>query len=106
MIPDDPVESPESLRRRAHELRECARRARAVAESLGPCLDQAVSIATAKDAWQGWYAQETTGRLSERQRGLRGMASALMSDAGAWLTEADKLERQADQVAKTAKAGK
>ncbi|ETK32707.1 hypothetical protein Mco01_15510 [Microbispora corallina] len=94
------------MRRRAHELRECARRARSIAEGLGPCLDQAVSLATAKDAWQGWYAHEITGRLTDRQRGLRGMATQLVNDAGSWIAEADRLEQAADKAGKEAKAGR
>jgi hypothetical protein len=103
MIPTDPEESPESLRRRAHELRECARRARTIAETLGPFLDQAVAAATEKDAWQGRYARETTSRLQDHKRHLSGMANRLVMDAGAWIREAESLERQADTAQKAAK---
>jgi hypothetical protein len=103
MIPQDPDESPESLRRRAQELRECARRARMIAETLGPFLDQAVTTATTKDVWQGWYARETTQRLKDRKRELNGMANQLVSDAAAWVREAEGLERQAEKAQKAAK---
>jgi len=74
-----------------------------MAETLGPFLDQAVAAATEKDAWQGWYARETTSRLQDHKRHLNGMADRLVLDAGAWIREAESLERQADAAKKAAK---
>lgn len=101
--PDGSAETPEQLKRRAADLRECARTARKVAGSLGPYLDGAVTSA-APTIWTGPYATSTTGMLGARKSTLHQMASDLMRDAGRWDNEANTLDDRATK-AKAQKTG-
>jgi hypothetical protein len=87
------------LQRRADGLRDCARRARWIAQTLGPYLDSEVERAEQRDPaiWQGPYADSTTATLSERKRTLNDMAEALVADADRWAAEATALEERARQ---------
>ncbi|GGL73531.1 hypothetical protein GCM10010129_16440 [Streptomyces fumigatiscleroticus] len=94
------------LKKRAKQLRDCAREARTLAHRLGPYLDGAVKKAAPrtsasgddKDAiWQGPFADECTSKLKQRQRTLNDMGTALLADATRWETQADELERQAKE---------
>lgn len=98
---------------RAAKLRECAKDARAIARSLGPYLDDAVSKAApraggAQDGgqaiWLGPYADQCTGTLKQRQAKLSSMASALMADATRWEGQAGRLEGDAKAARTQAKA--
>jgi hypothetical protein len=100
------------LNRRAQNLREAARQARAIAKTLGPYLDDAVRKATPRAddfvvgtggdtaIWQGPYADQCTATLKARQSKLSSMANALVTDAARWESEATRLEGDA----KTAKS--
>ncbi|MFI0899990.1 hypothetical protein [Streptomyces sp. NPDC020983] len=96
---DDPV----VLRQRATALREHARQARALAKSLGGCLDGAVSKAqprpgnalTGGAMWTGPYADRCTTTLAQRQSALRSMATSLTADAARWESAAADLEDRA-----------
>ncbi|MFC9463355.1 hypothetical protein [Streptomyces coelicoflavus] len=103
------------LKRRAKQLRECAREARTLARRVGPYLDDAVKKATPRAAnfrtgddkgaiWQGPFADDCTGTLQQRQRTLNGMGTALLADATRWEGQAEELDRQAAEKDK-AKAG-
>ncbi|MCX5248165.1 hypothetical protein OG895_23645 [Streptomyces sp. NBC_00201] len=103
------------LKKRAENLRGCAREARSIARRLGPYLDDAVKKATPRtDAfriggdegaiWQGPFADECTAKLQKQQNSLSGMASSLLVDATRWESQADELDRQAKEKDK-AKAG-
>jgi prophage DNA circulation protein len=98
MRPDDEVESPASMRRRAAALRDCAARAKRIAGSLGPYLDAAVATATAEKLWQGPFAQQSTARLQAERGKLRAMAQDLVASAHAWQAEAQRLEDDAAAV--------
>ncbi|MFE9449086.1 hypothetical protein [Streptomyces sp. NPDC006739] len=100
---DERGETPAQLQKRAEDLRECARRARALAGSLGPYLDNAVRQATPA-IWQGPFAEASTATLGARKGSLASMAGDLMADARRWETEARNLDEQAAQ-AKTNKPG-
>lgn len=100
--PDEPAgETPEQLKKRADDLRACARKARALAKTLGPHLDAAAKKAQQTDppVWQGPFATQTTTQIVNRRSTLGQMASALMGDAGRWDTEADRLDEQAKSAA-------
>jgi hypothetical protein len=91
-------ESAKELKQRAETLRDAARRARQAASGLGSYLDGPVKKATAtgKDRiWTGSWAEETTTALQARGSTLHTMASALLTDAKRWVTEAEKLEERA-----------
>ncbi|MCX4549037.1 hypothetical protein [Streptomyces sp. NBC_01500] len=95
--PEDPAgETPEQLKKRAEDLRACARKARALANRLGPHLDGAAKKAQQSDPpiWQGPFATDSTRQIVNRSRTLGQMASALMHDAGRWGVEADRLDDQ------------
>ncbi|NUS11902.1 MAG: hypothetical protein HOY69_10965 [Streptomyces sp.] len=102
--PDDTAETPEQMRRRADDLRECARTARRLAGTLGPYLDKAVARATPA-IWTGPYATATSGMLGARKTTLHQMAAELTQDAGRWETEAHDLDDQATKAAAKQKAG-
>lgn len=102
--PDGSAETPEQLKKRAEDLRECARTARKVAGSLGPYLDAAVTSA-APTIWTGPYATSTTGMLGARKSTLHQMASDLMRDAGRWDSEAHSLDDQATKAKAAQKTG-
>ncbi|MFD5948871.1 hypothetical protein ACFWAZ_21785 [Streptomyces collinus] len=104
------------LKKRAERLRECAREARALARKLGPYLDNAVKKATPRAAafrtggdegaiWEGPFADECTAKLQQRQRTLNGMGTALLADATRWESQADELDRQADEKNKAGTGG-
>ena len=97
-------ETPEQLKQRANDLRDCARTARAVAGSLGPYLDKAVTQATPA-IWTGPYATSTTNMLTGHKSTLHQMAADLTRDASRWETEAHALDDQATQAKKTQKGG-
>ncbi|MFD9355876.1 hypothetical protein [Streptomyces sp. NPDC060031] len=100
--PDEPAgETPEQLKKRADDLRACARRARAIAKALGPHLDAAAKKAQQADppVWRGPFATQSTARIVSRRGTLNQMASALMHDAGRWDTEAGRLDEQAKTAA-------
>ncbi|MFE5397346.1 hypothetical protein ACFQ9U_22665 [Streptomyces sp. NPDC056568] len=110
-----PSEDAAELKKRAEQLRACAREARTLARHLGPYLDDAVKKATPRAAgfrtgddegaiWQGPYADECTGTLQQRQRTLNGMGTALLADATRWESQAEELDLQAKEKDK-AKAG-
>jgi hypothetical protein len=112
---------------KAQKLRACATEARAVARSLGPYLDDAVSKAAPRavdmavgfgdapsggnDAiWLGPFADQCTSTLQQRRGTLGRMATALMADAARWENEASRLESEskaakAKDKAKTATGG-
>jgi hypothetical protein len=105
MRPDDiQGETPEQLKKRADDLRECARKARRIAGSLGPYLDGAVSQATPA-IWTGPYAQTSTATLAGHKSALHQMASDLVHDAARWELESRNLEDQAAQAKKTKPGG-
>ncbi|MEW1865144.1 hypothetical protein OG896_14075 [Streptomyces sp. NBC_00669] len=91
---EDPGETPEQLKQRATDLRDCARTARKLAGSMGPYLDNAVGQAKA-GIWHGPYATSTTSMLVARKTTLHRMASDLVADASRWETEAQALDDQA-----------
>jgi hypothetical protein len=97
-------ETPEQMKKRADDLRECARKARRIAGALAPYLDGAVNQATPA-IWTGTYAQTSTATLADRRRTLREMANDLMQDAFRWENEARNLDDQADQGKKTKTGG-
>jgi hypothetical protein len=88
--------TPAQLRQRAHELRQCAHDARAVAKRLGPYLDSVVKQATSP-IWTGPYATHSTTTLTGHKKTLHQMAADLLTDAGRWETEADALEKKASK---------
>ncbi|MEU6070373.1 MULTISPECIES: hypothetical protein [Streptomyces] len=92
--PDEQGETPAQLKKRADDLRECARRARTIAGSLGPYLDNAVTQA-APAIWKGPFAEASTATLGTRKSSLHSMASDLITDARRWETEANNLDDQA-----------
>jgi hypothetical protein len=94
-------ETPEELRQRAEDLRECAREARRLAEPLAGFLDAEAERAQRSDPtiWQGPYADRSTTTLVERQTSLHDLAWYLTHDAGRWDTEADALEDRAGHAA-------
>ena len=102
MRPDDGVESPASMRRRAVKLRECAERARRIAASLGAFLDPAVATATSEKLWKGPFAAQSTAALQADRGKLHAMAQDLLASAQDWLAEAQRL----DEYAKAADAAK
>jgi hypothetical protein len=102
--PDGTAETPEQLRKRADDLRECARTARKLAGGLGPYLDKAVAQATPA-IWTGPYATSTSGMLGSRKSTLHQMAADLTRDAGRWETEAHDLDDRAAKAAAKQKAG-
>ncbi|MFJ6792898.1 hypothetical protein [Streptomyces sp. NPDC091268] len=93
------------LKKRAKQLRDCARDARSIAAKLGPYLDDAVKRATPRAGgfssgdqaviWQGPYADQCTTTLRNRRQSLNGMGTALLADAARWDHQADELDRQA-----------
>ncbi|MFD3540997.1 hypothetical protein ACFWUQ_16085 [Streptomyces sp. NPDC058662] len=94
------------LRKRARQLRDCAREARALAGRLGPYLDDAVKRATPRasslwsggDAaviWQGPFADQCTTVLQNHRQSLNGMGGALQADATRWENQAAELDKQA-----------
>jgi hypothetical protein len=89
--------TPAQLNERASKLRSAARRARAMAESLGGYLSGAHETASQRDPqiWRGPYADATTGEIGQHHRTLRDMASALQGDASRWDREAENMEQQA-----------
>ncbi|MFJ3235144.1 hypothetical protein [Streptomyces sp. NPDC086787] len=91
---DERGETPAQLRKRADDLRECARKARTLAGSLGPYLDSAVTSAT-QGIWMGPFAEASTATLRTRKARLGSMATDLMVDAKRWETEANHLDEQA-----------
>ncbi|MEU8590989.1 hypothetical protein AB0C59_28885 [Streptomyces sp. NPDC048664] len=95
--PDEQGESPAQLKKRADDLRDCARRARTLAGSLGTFLDGAVKEAT-PTIWKGPFAEASTATLGTRSTSLRSMAADLMADAGRWDTEAGRLDEEAAQA--------
>lgn len=101
MRPDEDSggETPEQLRERAEGLRECARQARTLAETLGPFIDSEAESAQQRDPaiWEGPYAESTTQMITENRTTLNSMAGALMNDASRWETEAEDLEERAGQ---------
>ncbi|UXY29194.1 hypothetical protein [Streptomyces sp. HUAS TT20] len=102
--PDEQGETPAQLKKRADDLRECARRARTLAGSLGPYLDKAVSQATPA-IWKGPFADASTATLGARKSSLHSMASDLMADARRWETEASNLDDEA-RKAQSSKPGR
>ncbi|WP_406137430.1 hypothetical protein [Streptomyces sp. NBC_01089] len=106
--PDDPAEeTPAQLKKRAGDLRACARKARALAKRLGPHLDGAAKKARQTDppVWHGPFAARSTRQITDRKGTLGEMASALMHDAGRWDTEADRLDDQAKTASAKQKTG-
>ncbi|MDT0613577.1 hypothetical protein [Streptomyces lancefieldiae] len=110
-----PSEDAAELKKRAEQLRECAREARTLARRLGPYLDDAVKKATPRATgfrtgddkgaiWQGPFADECTAKLQQRRHTLNGMGTALLADATRWESQADELDRQAKEKDK-AKTG-
>jgi hypothetical protein len=97
---DESGETPERLRERAEGLRDCARRAREVAGSLGPFLDSEAELAQQQDPviWQGPYAERITGIIKAHRSTLHSMAEALMNDASRWESEATDLDERAGQA--------
>lgn len=93
------------LKKRAEQLRECARDARSVAKQLGPYLDSPVKKASPRvnpftgagdDAiWAGPYADASTRSLQEKQHKLQRMAASLMADAKRWEQQATHLDDEA-----------
>ncbi|MFF4220638.1 hypothetical protein [Streptomyces nondiastaticus] len=85
------------MKKRADDLRACARQARLLAQRLGPYLDSPAKQAQQSEPaiWKGPYATSATAQISDRQGKLNRMASALMSDAGRWEAEARRLDEQA-----------
>jgi hypothetical protein len=98
------TETPEQLKQRANDLRDCARTARTVAGSLGPFLDKAVTQASPA-IWTGPYATSTTGMLTGHKSTLHQMASDLTRDAARWETEAHHLDDQAGKAKKSQTGG-
>ncbi|MGW6709076.1 hypothetical protein ACWGDE_29890 [Streptomyces sp. NPDC054956] len=101
------------LKKRARELRDCAREARALAAKLGPYLDDAVKRATPRAAnlwsgggqdviWQGPFADQCTTALRGHRQSLNGMGTALLADATRWDNQANELDRQATAKDKAA----
>ncbi|AYG78610.1 hypothetical protein DWB77_00718 [Streptomyces hundungensis] len=106
--PDDtPGETPEQLKKRANDLRECARKARELAKRLGPLLDGSAKKAAQSDPaiWRGPFATRSTGTLVNRKTSVNQMASALLHDAGRWEAEATSLDEQAKAAGAKPKAG-
>ncbi|MFD7875313.1 hypothetical protein ACFV5G_14620 [Streptomyces sp. NPDC059766] len=101
---DEQGETPAQLRKRAEDLRECARKARALAGSLGGYLDNAVKQATPA-IWKGPFADTSTATLGARKKSLDSMAGDLMADARRWETEAHNLDEEAAKAAKSDKPG-
>ncbi|MFE1293184.1 hypothetical protein [Streptomyces sp. NPDC058731] len=101
---DEQGETPAQLKKRAEDLRECARRARRIAGTLGPYLDNAVKQATPA-IWKGPFAQRSTATLDARKGSLHSMAGDLMADAQRWETEARNLDDQAARAAHSDKPG-
>ncbi|MER0445454.1 hypothetical protein ABR738_12910 [Streptomyces sp. Edi4] len=104
---DAPGETPEQLKKRAGDLRDCARRARALAKRLGPLLDASAKKASQLDPaiWRGPFAARSTDALVRRRNSVNQMASALLHDAGRWDAEADSLDLQAKTAGAKPKAG-
>ncbi|MGV9890313.1 hypothetical protein [Streptomyces sp. NPDC003395] len=103
------------LKKKAEQLRTCAREARSLARQLGPYLDDVVKRAVPRaDAfrtggdegaiWQGPFADECTAKLRQRQGTLNGMGTSLLADATRWEHQADELDQQAKEKDK-AKTG-
>ncbi|WP_328320734.1 hypothetical protein [Streptomyces sp. NBC_00388] len=106
--PDGPAgETPEQLKKRAGDLRACARKARTLAKKLGPHLDGAAKKARQADPplWRGPFATQSTRQITNRKVTLGQMASALMHDAGRWDTEADRLDDEAKTASVKRKTG-
>ncbi|MEV7525725.1 hypothetical protein [Streptomyces sp. NPDC091371] len=106
-------EAAADLKKRAKELRDCAREARSLAARLGPYLDDAVKRATPRASvfsggadqdviWQGPFADQCTTTLRTHQQSLNGMGTSLLADARRWETQADELDRQATAKDKAA----
>jgi hypothetical protein len=94
------TETPAQKKKRADDLRDCARRAKTLASSLGSYLDKTVGQATANPPiWTGPYAQSTTMTLAQRQNTLRTMAGDLLQDAARWHAEATRLDDEATKDA-------
>jgi hypothetical protein len=91
---DGQGETPAQLKKRADDLRECARKARTLAGALGPYLDNAVKQATPA-VWKGPFAEASTTTLGARKKSLGSMAGDLMADARRWETEARHLDDEA-----------
>ncbi len=112
VVPKD-ADGEAELKKRAEKLRECAREARTLARRLGPYLDDPVKKATPRAAtgdgkgaiWQGPFADECTAKLQGHQRTLNGMGTALLADATRWEGQADELDRQAKEKAKSQAGG-
>lgn len=92
--PGEQGETSTQLKKRADDLRACARKARTLAGSLGPYLDNAVKQATPA-IWKGPFAEASTATLGARKSSLYSMASDLMADARRWETEASNLDHEA-----------
>ncbi|MCT9089820.1 hypothetical protein N4G70_13205 [Streptomyces sp. ASQP_92] len=106
--PDDPPgETPAQLKKRAGDLRECARKARELAKRLGPLLDASAKKAAQPDPaiWRGPFATQSTGTLVNRKGSVNQMASALLQDAGRWEAEANSLDEQAKAAGAKPKSG-
>ncbi|MFG2720972.1 hypothetical protein ACGFW5_22145 [Streptomyces sp. NPDC048416] len=106
--PDNPTgETPEQLKKRAGDLRDCARRARALAKRLGPLLDASAKKASQPDPtiWRGPFATRSAEALVRRRNSVNQMAWALIHDAGRWDAEADSLDEQAKAAGAKPKAG-
>lgn len=106
-----PSEDAAELKKRAKQLRECAREARTLARHLGPYLDDAVKKATPRTSafrtggdqgaiWQGPFADDCTAALQQRQSTLNGMGTALLADATRWESQAEELDQRAKAKAK------
>jgi hypothetical protein len=102
--PEGSAETPEQMRKRADDLRACARTARKLAGSLGPYLDKAVAQATPA-IWTGPYAASTSRMLGARKSTLHRMAADLTRDAGRWEAEAHDLDDRAAKAKAKHKAG-
>ncbi|MCQ8769203.1 hypothetical protein [Streptomyces telluris] len=95
------------MKKRAGDLRECARQARTLAKRLGPYLDSSAKQAqqSAPAIWKGPYATSATAQISDRKGKLNRMADALMNDAARWEAEARRLDEQAAGEDKKNKGG-
>jgi hypothetical protein len=92
-------ETPEQLRQRAEDLRDCARQARDMATRVGPFIDGEAELAQRQDPviWEGPYAERTTAIIADHRGTLHSMASALMNDATRWENEATELDERAQR---------
>ncbi|MFH8365852.1 hypothetical protein [Streptomyces sp. NPDC018031] len=102
---EKPDETPAQMKKRAEDLRACARKARTASKALGPMLDGPAKKAQQSNPaiWKGPYAERSTQALTQRKGQLNRMAAALLHDASRWEAEATRLDTEAQKAEKAKK---